>query len=173
MHSLTEFGMQRNRGLLILAFDLTNQFEESCRKMNLPQEKISRFKELIYRGFQSASQTIKQNNLALLIDQKYGKKILNDSSDFNCNLGVPVEDDRTFPLKWLCEGSLYQHLLERPSKWFVKVLFRFHTEMNPGEKQFQLKQLLKLSGVCSKLKRKLMLETDHSKKFRSRGCFNS
>jgi len=158
LHLRTEFGQQRNRGLLILAFDYQNLFEESCFKDNFPQEKIFRFKELVHQGFHSVSQTNKDNNLAILIDPKYGKKILNDSSDFNYTVGVPVEDEGVFPLNWLCEGSLYQHLLERPSTWFVKVLFRFHTEMNPEHKKTQLTQLRKLSGVCSELKRKLMVE---------------
>ena len=165
LHSRTEFGQQRNRGLLILAFDHKNLFEESCLTGNLPQEKIFRFKELVHQGFHSVSQTNKYNNLAILIDPKYGKKILNDSSDFNYTVGVPVEDEGVFPLNWLCEGSLYQHLLERPSTWFVKVLFRFHNKMNPEDKKSQLTQLSKLSGVCSELKRKLMIELIISQNF--------
>jgi len=158
LHSKTVFGQQRNRGLLILALDHKNLFEESCLKENLPQMKIFRFKELVHHGFHSVSQTIKDNNLAILIDPKYGKKILNDSSDFNYSVGAPVEDEGNFHLNWLCDGSLYQYLLKRPSTWFVKVLFRFHTEMNPEDKKSQLKQLRKLSVVCSELKRKLMVE---------------
>ena len=65
----------------------------------------------------------------------------------------------------MCEGSLYQHLLERPSTWFVKVLFRFHTKINPEDKKSQLTQLCKLSGVCSELKRKLMVELIISQNF--------
>jgi len=158
LHSRTEFGQQRNRGLLILALDHRNLFEESCLKVNFPQVGILRFKELVHQGFHSVSQTIKDNNLAILIDPSYGKKILNGSTDFNYSVGVPVEDEGIFPLHWLCEGSLYQHLLERPSTWFVKVLFRFHTEMSQKDKKSQLTQLRKLSGVCSELKRKLMVE---------------
>jgi len=158
LHSRTEFGQQRNRGLLILALDHRKIFEDRCLTGNLPQEKIFRFKELVHQGFHSASQTNKDNNLAILIDPKYGKNILNDSSDFNYTLGVPVEDEGEFPLNWLCEGSLYQHLLERPSTWFVKVLFCFHTVMNPEDKKTQLTQLRKLSSVCLELKRKLMVE---------------
>jgi len=158
LHSRTEFGQQRNRGLLILSFDHRNLFEESCLKGNLPQEKIFRFKELVHQGFHAVSQTFKDNNLGILIDPKYGKKILNYSTEFNYAIGVPVEDEGVFPLNWLCEGSLYQHLLERPSTWFVKVLFRFHSKMDPEEKKLQLIQLRKLSGVCSELKRKLMVE---------------
>ena len=133
--------------------------------MNLSQEKIFRFKELVHEGFHAVSQTIKNNNLAILIDPKYGKKILNDSSDFNYTVGVPIEDEGIFPLNWLCEGSIYQHLLERPSTWFVKVSFLFHTEMNPEDKKTQLTQLHKLSGVCSELKRKLMVELIISQNF--------
>ena len=158
LHSLTEFGMLQNRKLLILSFDHRIKFEESCRKIKLPQDKIYRFKELVHHGFHNVSQTNKDNNLAILIDPKYGRKILNDSSDFNYNVGVSIEDEGYASLNWLCEGSLYQHLLERPSKWFVKVLFCFHTQMNPEDKNFQLTQLSKLSGVCSELKRKLMVE---------------
>jgi len=171
LHSRTEFGQQRNRRLLIFAFDHRNLFEESCRTGNLPQEKIFRFKELVHHGFHSVCQTNKDTNLAILVDPKYGKKILNDSSGFNYTVGVPVEDEGEFPLNWLCEGSLYQHLLERPSTWFVKVLFSFHTEMNLEDKIYQLTQLRKLSDVCSELKRKLMIELDIpegiSKKFAS------
>ena len=36
--------------------------------------------------------------------------------------------------------------------------FRFHTEMNPEDEKSQLTKLRKLSGVCSELKRKLMVE---------------
>ncbi len=158
LHSLTEFGMPRNRELLILALDHRDLFEESCLKRDLSLEKISVFKELVHLGFQSASQKSNQNDLAILIDQKYGRKILNESSDFNYAVGIPIEDEGIYPLNWLCGGSLYHHLLKCPSKWFVKVIFRFHTGMNPKDKKFQLMQLRKLSGVCSELKRKLMVE---------------
>jgi len=140
-------------------------FEESCVTLNLPQDKIFKFKELVHQGFHFVSQNIKDNNLAILIDPKYGKKILNDSSDYNYSIGVSVEEEGVFPLNWLSEGSLYQHLLERPSTWFVKVLFRFHTEMKPEYKKTQLTQLRKLSGVCSELKRKLMVELINVKNF--------
>jgi len=165
LHSRTEFGKQRNRRMLIFAFDHRNQFEESCRTENFPQEKIFRFKKLVHQGFHTASQTIKDNNLAILIDPKYGNKILNDSSDFNYTVGIPIEDDGVSILNWLCEGSLYQYLLERPSTWFVKVHFRFHTEMNPADKKSQLTQLRKLGDVCSELKRKLMVELNIPEEF--------
>jgi Sugar kinases, ribokinase family len=144
LHSRTEFGMPRNRKLLILAFDNINKFEDSCRKINLSQEKIFRFKELVHEGFHAVSQTIKNNNLAILIDPKYGKKILNYSSDFNYTVGVPIEDAGVSLLKWLCDDSLYHNLLKSPSTWFVKVLFHFQNKMNLEDKKYQLTQLRKL-----------------------------
>ena len=43
-------------------------------------------------------------DLAIIIDPKNGKKLLNDSSDCNFTGGVPVEDAGVFLLIWLGEG---------------------------------------------------------------------
>jgi len=71
---------------------------------------------------------------------------------------VPIEKSGSFPVSWLMDDSLYQHLLERPATWFVKVLWRFHLQMNQENKDIQLSQLHKLNSVCVALKRKLMVE---------------
>ena len=69
------------------------------------------------------------------------RKILNDSSNFNYNIGVSVEDEGVSPLNGCVKDRYIQLLLERPSTWFVKVLFRFHTEMNSEDEKSQLMQL--------------------------------
>ena len=100
----------------------------------------------------------KNKGLAILIDPEYGQTILNNSTDADYVIGVPIEKVGAFPLSWLKDGSLYQQLLERPAGWFVKVLWHFHTQMSPEEKEVQLSQLRKLNEVCTALKRKLMIE---------------
>ncbi len=138
--------------------------EESCRENNLPLEMIFTFKKLVHEGFKIVNEANKDKKLAILIDPNYGRTILNNSSDFDYTVGVPIEAAGVFPLSWLCDSSLYQHLLERPGTWFVKVLWQFHPKMNPQEKperpvrDVQLTQLRKLSEVCNALKRKLMVE---------------
>ena len=164
MHLRTELGQPQKEEMLILAFDHRTQFEESCRENNLPLEMIFTFKKLVHEGFKIVNEANKDKKLAILIDPNYGRTILNNSSDFDYTVGVPIEAAGVFPLSWLCDSSLYQHLLERPGTWFVKVLWQFHPKMNPQEKperpvrDVQLTQLRKLSEVCNALKRKLMVE---------------
>ena len=144
--------------MLILAYDHRTQFEDSCRENDLPLDLISTFKEQVYKGFQKVHETNKNKGLAILIDPEYGQTILNNSADADYVIGVPIEKAGALPLSWLKDGSLYQQLLERPAGWFVKVLWHFHTQMSPEEKEVQLSQLRKLNEVCTALKRKLMVE---------------
>jgi len=164
LHLRTELRQPQNperpvwEELLILAYDHRTQFEDSCRENDLPLDLISTFKEQVYKGFQKVHEANKNKGLAILIDLEYGQTILNNSADADCVIGVPIEKAGAFPLSWLKYGSLYQQLLERPVGWFVKVLWHFHTQMSPEEKEVQLSQLRKLNEVCTALKRKLMIE---------------
>ena len=164
LHLRTELRQPQNperpvrEELLILAYDHRTQFEDSCRENDLPLDLISTFKEQVYKGFQKVHEANKNKGLAILIDPEYGQTILNNSADADYVIGVPIEKAGAFPLSWLKDGSLYQQLLERPAGWFVKVLWHFHTQMSPEEKEVQLSQLRKLNEVCTALKRKLMIE---------------
>lgn len=164
LHLRTELGQPQKEELLILAYDHRTQFEESCRENNLSFDYISRFKEQVYEGFQKVRKSNKKTGapaaerLAILIDPDYGQMILNNFADAAYTIGVPIEKAGSFPVSWLMDDSLYQHLLERPATWFVKVLWRFHLQMNQENKDIQLRQLHKLNSVCVALKRKLMVE---------------
>ena len=164
LHLRTELGQPQKEELLILAYDHRTQFEESCRENNLSFDYISRFKEQVYEGFQKVRNSNKKTGataverLAILIDPGYGQMILNNFADSAFSIGVPIEKAGSFPMSWLMDDSLYQHLLERPATWFVKVLWRFHLQMNQENKDIQLSQLNKLNSVCAALKRKLMVE---------------
>ena len=164
LHLRTELGQPQKEELLILAYDHRTQFEESCRENNLSFDYISRFKEQVYEGFQKVRKSNKKTDaraverLSILIDPDYGQMILNNFADAAYTIGVPIEKASSFPVSWLMEDSLYQHLLERPATWFVKVLWRFHLQMNQENKDIQISQLHKLNSVCVALKRKLMVE---------------
>ena len=161
LHLRTELGQPQKEELLILAYDHRTQFEESCRENNLSFDYISRFKEQVYEGFQKVRKSNKKTGapaaerLAILIDPDYGQMILNNFADAAYTIGVPIEKASSFPVSWLMEDSLYQHLLERPATWFVKVLWRFHLQMNQENKDIQLSQLHKLNSGCVALKRNL------------------
>ena len=170
LHLRTEFRNLRREGhpqkmklplreeLLILAFDHRTQFEDTCRENALSTDKITDFKDQVCKGFQNVRKSNNHKGLAILIDPEYGQNILTNSADADYTIGVPIEKAGSFPVEWLTEDSLYQQLLVRPANWFVKVLWHFHPEINPEDKNTQLAQLQKLNEVCAALKRKLMLE---------------
>ena len=158
LHLRTELGQPQKKELLILAYDHRTQFEDSCRTNGLQYNSISSFKEQVCEGFRKVAKTKAENGYAILIDPEYGQTILNNSADADYVIGVPIEKAGAFPLSWLKDGSLYQQLLERPAGWFVKVLWYFHPQMNPEDKDAQLTQLRKLNEVCNTLRRKLMVE---------------
>ena len=158
LHLKTELGQPQKEELLILAFDHRTQFEDSCRENALSSEMISAFKNQVYEGFQNIRKSNRHKGLAILIDPEYGQSILTNAADADYTIGVSIEKAGSFPVEWLTDGSLYQHLLVRPATWFVKVLWHFHSQMSPEEKEVQLSQLRKLNEVCTVLKRKLMIE---------------
>ena len=53
---------------------------------------------------------------------------------------------------------MHEHLLSRPSEWFIKVLWHYHTDLPAAEKERQLIQLKRLEEICQLLDRRLMLE---------------
>ena len=93
-----------------------------------------------------------------MIDPQFGSKILEASTYESYRVGVPIEKAGAFPTKWLCDEDLYQHLQSRPSEWFVKLLWKYHSELEKSQKKHQLLQLKRLDSVCRKLDRRLMLE---------------
>ncbi len=157
-HQQTVLGFPRQHPLLVLAFDHRRQFEETCQRLNIPESRISAFKQQVHQGFLKVVAQNPELPLALLVDPQYGSTILQDSAYAPYAVGAPVERAGSFPVEWLCGEELYQHLLKRPSEWFVKVLWHFHPDLSDEQKAQQLRQLARLESVCRELDRRLMLE---------------
>ena len=158
LHQRTVMGQPRKHPMLVLAFDHRAQFQETCQQLDLSEEKILEFKELVFEGFRQVESTHSEQPLAILVDPQYGSKILEESAYEAFKIGVPIEKAGIFPTEWLCEENLYQHLQARPSEWFVKLLWKFHPDMDESAKQIQMNQLKCLDAVCRELDRRLMLE---------------
>lgn len=158
LHQRTILGKPRNFPLQVLAFDHRNQFEDSCKQHNQPISKITEFKRLVFEGFKRVAAEETSLPLALLVDPQYGADILQDSAYASYSVGAPIEQAGSFPVEWLCGEELHEHLLGRPSEWFVKVLWHFHPALDANEKQRQLVQLKRLETICQLLDRRLMLE---------------
>ena len=158
LHQRTILGKPRNYPLQVLAFDHRTQFEDSCKQHNQPTSRITEFKSLAFEGFKKVAAERPDLPLALLVDPQYGADILQDSAYASYSVGAPIEQAGSFPVEWLCGAELHEHLLGRPSEWFVKVLWHYHPDLPAGEKEGQLTQLKRLEEICQLLDRRLMLE---------------
>ena len=158
LHQRTILGKPRNYPLQVLAFDHRTQFEDSCKQHNQPTSRITEFKSLVFEGFKKVATERPDLPLALLVDPQYGADILQDSAYASYSVGAPIEQAGSFPVEWLCGEELHEHLLGRPSEWFVKVLWHYHTDLPAAEKERQLIQLKRLEEICQLLDRRLMLE---------------
>jgi len=156
LHRETGIAKASNDPLFVLAFDHRVQFEESCNGHN---DLIRQFKNKVFEGFQKVAETVQAADLAILVDPIYGGEVLKKASDEGVLIGAPIEKADHFPVEWIDDSkSLYQQILERPSHWFVKILWKFHADMAPEMKEIQLNRLKELANVCDHLDRKLMLE---------------
>jgi 5-dehydro-2-deoxygluconokinase len=158
LHQQTVMGQPRKHPMLVLAFDHRAQFQETCQQLDLSEEKIPEFKELVFEGFRQVESSHSEQPLAILADPQYGSKILEESAYEAFKIGVPIEKAGIFPTEWLCEEDLYLHLQARPSEWFVKLLWKFHPDMDESAKKIQMNHLKRLDAVCRELDRRLMLE---------------
>ncbi len=158
LHQRTILGKPRNYPLQVLAFDHRTQFEDSCKQHNQPTSRITEFKSLVFEGFKKVATERPDLQLALLVDPQYGADILQDSAYASYSVGAPIEQAGSYPVEWLCGEELHEHLLSRPSEWFVKVLWHYHTDLPAAEKERQLIQLKRLEEICQLLDRRLMLE---------------
>ena len=158
LHQRTILGKPRNYPLQVLAFDHRTQFEDSCKQHNQPTSRITEFKSLVFEGFKKVATERPDLPLALLVDPQYGADILQDSAYASYSVGAPIEQAGSYPVEWLCGEELHEHLLSRPSEWFIKVLWHYHTDLPAAEKERQLIQLKRLEEICQLLDRRLMLE---------------
>ena len=158
LHQRPVMGQPLKHPMLVLAFDHRAQFLETWQQLDLSEVQISEFKELVFEGFRQVESKHSEQPLAILVDPQYGSKILEESAYEAFKIGVPIEKAGIFPTEWLCEEDLYQHLQARPSKWFVKLLWKFHPDMDESAKKIQMNQLKHLDAVCRELDRRLMLE---------------
>ena len=158
LHQRTILGKPRNYPLQVLAFDHRTQFEDSCKQHNQPTSRITEFKSLVFEGFKKVATERPDLPLALLVDPQYGADILQDSAYASYSVGAPIEQAGSYPVEWLCGEELHEHLLSRPSEWFIKVLWHYHNDLPAAEKERQLIQLKRLEEICQLLDRRLMLE---------------
>lgn len=142
----------------ILAFDHRTQFEQACDDVGRARNIISAFKQQVFAGFMQVRQAYPDLNLAILVDREYGAEVLSEATMAGVQVGAPIEDAGSFPVRWVGDGPIYEQILQRPANWAVKVHWQYHPESDVQVRLRQLSQLQLLSRVCESLDRRLEVE---------------
>ncbi|HUT21829.1 MAG TPA: DUF2090 domain-containing protein [Candidatus Bipolaricaulota bacterium] len=147
--------------LLIMPFDHRSSLirDSIGVKTNVAVQKatLKLFKEIIYAAFLIVQKKYpRKNDLAILVDEKYGAAILKDAKKRKIKICYTVEKSGGKELAFEYGNSFGAHIAKfQPD--FVKVLVRY----NPSNKEInkrQLKKLKRLGEFCEKKNYRLLLE---------------
>jgi 5-dehydro-2-deoxygluconokinase len=150
--------------LFVMPFDHRSSFQEKLFGIQgrLPSAEevleITRYKSLVYEGFQRAiAMGAPKQHAALLVDEQFGKSILLDAKQKGFQIACPVEKSgqEEFDFEY---GSDFSQHIEEIQPDFVKVLVRYNPHGDPGSNQRQMQRLKLLSEYCHLHHRKFMLE---------------
>lgn len=148
-----------SKDLCVLAFDHRRQLEDLVVSTRPPQEQIASFKALVSEAFkQVASDNNQDVQLGIIVDERYGEKILADITVEGWWIGRPVEVPSSRPLELDPRNSFGLPLLSWPASHVVKCLVFYHPS-DPIELRLeQESRVRELHADCVALDRELMLE---------------
>ncbi len=121
-------------------------------------ERISHFKEVIYKGFKMAVQTeVPKEAAAVLVDEFFGQAVLEDASRRGYKFCLPVEKSGQTEFNFEYGDDFAEHIGKfKPD--IVKALVRYNPASQPELNQRQQTRLQQLSRFCQAQKYPLMLE---------------
>ena len=151
-------GRSREGLLFVLAFDHRTQFEQEADAAGADRDAIRTFKALVYEGFARVAESHPDAGCAVLVDPIYGAGVLQRATRSGRRIGVPIEEAGTTPTRWIGGQAAYATLVTRPSRWFVKALFRMHPSQDASIHSAQLARMRELQDACDSLGRDLMIE---------------
>jgi len=149
-----DLGYQKN--LYILPFDHRASFAKLLGFTNpnfSPEEKqaITLAKEIIYSAFKKAvEREVPKGNAAILIDEEYGDKIIQDAKNNNYDVILTTEKSGQDEFAFEYADAFAQHI-EKYKPNFVKALIRYKSGVDCSG-------LKTLSDYCHKIGYKFMLE---------------
>jgi len=153
-----------NKLLFILPFDHRSSFTKNLfgideKQLTTEQEKkVSELKELIYEGFKKAvNEGINKEYAAILVDEKFGDKILRDArnSGYITLLTTEKSGQKEFALEY---GDDFPAHIEKYKPSFIKALIRYNPEDDDNLKKNQQKNLKKLNDYSRNNNYKFLLE---------------
>jgi len=93
------------------------------------EEKIKELKKIIFQGFLLSLKGKNKKSFGILVDEKYGKNILEEAKKRKIIIALPVEKSGTQELK-LEYGSKFKEHINKFRPDYIKILVRY----NPKDK---------------------------------------
>jgi 5-dehydro-2-deoxygluconokinase len=144
---------------LVLAFDHRWQLEEIAARNNAV-DRLENLKKLIYQAFlKVASGRI---DAGILVDDVYGKSILEAASGSSTWIGRALDIPRSHPLMLMGNDELWGYLRTWPTDHVAKVLAYAHPTDAETMWRAQVAELMRLQTVCSTEGREYLLELQPS-----------
>jgi len=143
-----------NKNLFILPFDHRSSFEEIFNN----KDDIVSAKWIIYEAFkQGVTNGIPKNEGAILVDEQFGDKILQDArrQGFTSIFTTEKSGQKEFTFEY--NGEFSKHI-EKYKPTFAKALIRYNPEDKDQSKSRQQQQLKILSDYCHNNGYKFLLE---------------
>ncbi|MDD5696519.1 MAG: DUF2090 domain-containing protein [Candidatus Pacebacteria bacterium] len=142
--------------LFILPFDHRTSFVKDILGQKTISkktgEKIRELKQMIFDGFLLSVKNKSKGSFGILVDEKFGEKILKEAKKKKITIAVPVEKSGTKELKLEYGNNFKKHINKfRPA--YIKVLVHY----NPEDKG-RLKILKKINDYAQKEKYEIILE---------------
>jgi len=151
--------------LFFLTFDHRSSFLKNIFQIesdNLSKKEIERvkeFKKIIYQGFRSVvdKNEIPEISLAIILDEQFGREIIEDGIAKGYNVGLAVEKSGQdeFEFEW---GDDFENQIKKYRLNFVKALVRYNPESDRELNSRQRKKLKQLSDFCQNNNYQLIIE---------------
>jgi len=137
--------------LFILPFDHRSSFLKITKK----KKEIEKLKQIIFNGFLKTYTTYsRKKELGILVDEKYGKEIIENAKKNKITLCLPVEKSG----KTIFQSN-YRDLnkIKKINPNYIKILVRYNP-INIRENKIQIKRLEKINQFCKENKFKIIFE---------------
>jgi len=147
--------------LIIMPFDHRGSFKKhliGTKKITKKQHKeLEDLKKMIYQAFLNVyKKHKKKDNLAILVDEEFGAKILKDAKKRKIQICLTTEKSGQKQYGFEYGSSFGKHINKfKPD--YVKALVRYNP-LNKNVNKAQLKKLKRLSDFCKKNNYKLLIE---------------
>jgi 5-dehydro-2-deoxygluconokinase len=147
------------RQTLVLAFDHRWQLEEIAARSNAVH-RLEKLKGLIYEAFLRVASG--RTDAGILVDDVYGKSILEAASGSGIWIGRALDTPRSHPLVLMGGDELWSYLRTWPADHIAKVLAYAYPTDPETMWRAQISELLSLQAVCEAEGREYLLELQPS-----------